>query len=89
MVVRFLAMKVATPLEKHIVMQTGNFTIPGMNYLFEMARTLNLGQPTGVYGHPPDPFRQYFTEWGVICEKGIVCSREEADTVPIGPPIPK
>jgi hypothetical protein len=76
-------------MEKHVVMRTGNVTIPGLNYLLDKARILNLGPPTGVYGHPPNDFGSWYKEWGVICEKGIVCSREEQDTALTFPVTPK
>jgi hypothetical protein len=65
---------------KYLVIRSGILSISALNHLLETAHKLNLGEPIGVYGYPPDDDGQCFLEWGIVCERGIVCAREVQDT---------
>jgi hypothetical protein len=71
-------------MKKVLVMKSATLSIHFLNYMFREARRLKMGIPQSVYGEPSkptlSPWGEVFTEWGLVCEKGIVCSRPDGPT---------
>ena len=69
-------------MTKLCVLCVGNISVAALNHLIETARRLNLGAIVRAYSEPvmhPAPRGHVFSEWGIICERGIVCSRSSTD----------
>ena len=61
---------------KLCILRSDTLSIPALDFMLRVARQSNLGTPEGAYGEPPTPNGAGFSEWGIICEKGIVCSKK-------------
>ena len=63
---------------KLCITQWDTINIGVINMIFKVAQQqpLIFGAPVRFYGEPSD-YAKVFSEWGLICEKGIICSKKE------------